>query len=259
MAPKLGGAIALLVVLCWASCSRDLVADEVSPRDGGAVQQRGDAGPSDGGIADAGRAADAGPQPGGPHCSGGFLCPSGSKAAPYPNNGCLGDPLNVGSVLPDLELGVGCITPGIRDAACKLAAVELHFLYCSGYRYALIDISASWCVDCQSEALELPNHVDGWLRNGGVVLSVLEEGPSQETGGPASLGDLHAWWANFDTDFPMAIDPQQWIYRLLFNANPWGFALPVNIIVDLSTMQVVTLSTGFDFSIIGKMDSLVGP
>jgi hypothetical protein len=63
MASRIGEAIALLVVVLWAGCSRNLVEDQVVPRDAGPVQSMptADAGSPDGGAApDAGAPVDAG-------------------------------------------------------------------------------------------------------------------------------------------------------------------------------------------------------
>ncbi len=74
-----------------------------------------------------------------------------------------------GGVFPDFILGGGYWNPATtptNDATLPIAAgqtlpdptMAFHQLYCSGFKYAFIDISAVWCIHCNEEAQSLP----GW-------------------------------------------------------------------------------------------------
>jgi hypothetical protein len=190
-------------------------------------------------------------------CTGGFVCPAfsavfGSQVTkPYPTNSCGGPFLNSGETVADVTLGLGCeqLTGG-NPRFCELKPVDFNFLYCSGYKYALLDISASWCGACQQEASALPSMTAGWRAKGGIVFSVLAEGQVQ--GSASTKADLVAWWDQFGTNYPMAIDPSHQLYP----AFP-GNGLPMNAIIDLSTMKVVYTESGYGNEF-AKMDQLLG-
>jgi hypothetical protein len=203
-------------------------------------------------------------------CKGGEVCAASSSydhnhqvSTPYPSkNTCSDSFLGLGSVVSNVTLGVGCADlTGASDKYCRLSDIDMTFLHCSGYKYALIDISAVWCDPCNAEAQELPSHTDAWRKAGGIVFSALVEGAVKSS--PPSTptqAELVAWWSKYGTNYPMAIDPTQ-IMELAAAVGTQVY-LPTNAIVDLSTMKVVYNSTGFSAGggdpTFAQMDSLLG-
>jgi hypothetical protein len=108
----------------------------------------------------------------------------------------------------------------------------------SGYRYLLLNFAAEWCVPCQGEAQVLPGHYAEWAPKGGLVASVLTEDSNTL---PATKRDLESWINAYDTTYTMVHDPRGETLRVL--APP---TMPLNLIIDLSTMRIVRRTTGDD-------------
>ena len=184
------------------------------------------------GGSDGGSGGSAGTTDGG---SGGqtFACPTGSATYPESPYGT-----TRGSIFPDFFLGAGYWNPNTTPTPdlptfSVTQTMAFHQLYCSGFNYALIDISAVWCPHCNTEAQDLPGKwVPGWLAKHGIVYSILEEGSSPNV--PATLDDLNGWISQYGINYPMAIDPQENLVSGL-SLQAW----PANIILDLKTMRVV--------------------
>ena len=186
----------------------------------------------------------------GPCASDAYQCPLGSPMAGdwYPG----ADPLNCGSfpgqTLSDTVLvmnGGGVLnyattqtTDSINDFTSS--AVHMHDLFCSGFKYAFIDISAVWCPHCQDEATQIPElYYQKWLNAGGMVFSVLVQ---DVTGNAAATkDDLSNWITTYSTPYPICLDTDQQS-PVYFGLTGW----PDNTIVDLSTMKVVYTGGGAD-------------
>ncbi len=204
---------------------------------------------------------------------------SGGQPAPYacPGNPALtypGDSETWGvtrsSVFPDYFLGGGYWNPSTTPVADTTLSPEtvmaFHLLYCSGFKYALLDVSTVWCPNCRNEAADLPGWTGSgyawngkdqgwivkWLPMGGIVFSVLEE--SQDPTKPATLDDLNSWIAQYHTNYPMAIDPQQ---NLISGLGLTSGGFPANLIIDLSDMKVVNAVFGNDPTFYTDFDAIL--
>jgi hypothetical protein len=170
----------------------------------------------------------------------------------YPGGSCGTDR---GSVFPDFFLGTGYWNTGsngqpISDIGLSpIQELAFHYLYCSGFKYAFLDISAVWCPHCNDEAAQLPGwnattqtysynaqtqtgYAVEWLAEGGIILSVLEQGNNPNNA--ATPTDLNNWITKYHINYPMAIDPQENLVSGV-GLQAW----PANIIIDLSNMKVV--------------------
>lgn len=162
-----------------------------------------------------------------------FACPNGGPTYPSAPYGT-----STGGTFPDFFLGPGYWNPSKTPTPDvptfqPTQLMAFHQLYCSGFKFALIDISAVWCPHCNTEAQELPTQwVPRWLPKGGVVYSVLEEGATPNV--PATMDDLTHWVTQYNINYPMAIDPQENLVTGL-SLQAW----PANIILNLQTMTVV--------------------
>ena len=119
------------------------------------------------------------------------------------------------------------------------APTYLHDLFCSGFNYALIDISSVWCGSCQDEAAHLPSLYQSWLNAGGIVFSILVQ--SDNPAVVASEQDLATWISTYSTPYPMVLDGTQDSVRYFT-----GSGYPFNLIIDLSSMKVLYPGQGND-------------
>ncbi|HUB05894.1 MAG TPA: hypothetical protein VMB50_02780 [Myxococcales bacterium] len=183
-------------------------------------------------------------------------CPATAPAAlanaTYPGGSCGTDR---GSVFPDFFLGTGYWNTGSNGqplsdiGLTSIQELAFHYLYCSGFKYAFLDISAVWCPHCNDEAAQLPGwnattqtysynaqaqtgYAVKWLAEGGIILSVLEQGDNPSNA--ATPTDLTDWITKYNTNYPMAIDPEENLVSGV-GLQAW----PANIIIDLSNMKVV--------------------
>ncbi len=157
-----------------------------------------------------------------------------------------------GHVFPDFPLGVGFLNfdggaDALQDAGPIAATDTLLQLHCSGMRYAILDLSTAWCPQSRSLASSLPGYVPGWLDAGGIVMTVLEQGPGTSVdagfGSAATASDLSSWASLYGTNYSLVNDPTE---RLTL-AVP-VLAWPTLFIVDLSTMEVVEAVDGYNVS-----------
>jgi len=195
-----------------------------------------------------------------------FTC-SGS-AGLYP--GC---PYGItrGGVFPDFGLGEGYWNSGTTPTndlnLTPEQTMAFHLLYCSGFKYAFIDISAVWCPHCNDEAAAFPGWngtsksyewnptlqtgwAVKWLPMGGIIFSLLEQG--ENPADAATPDDLTAWVTKYYVNYPMAIDPQENVVTGV-GLSAW----PANIILDLSNMKVVDAVFGNVPQFLTEFDNLL--
>jgi hypothetical protein len=183
-----------------------------------------------------------------------------------------------GGVFPDFDLGGGYWNPSttpVNDLTLPIPggqslpdlSMAFHQLYCSGFKYAFIDISAVWCPHCNDEAAAFPGWnattktyewnaatqtgwAVKWLPLGGVIFSLLEQG--ENPANAATPADLTTWVNKYNINYPMAIDPQENVV-VGVGLEAW----PANIIIDLSTMKVVDAVFGNVPQFLTEFDSLL--
>jgi hypothetical protein len=176
-----------------------------------------------------------------------------------------------GGVFPDFGLGEGYWNPATTPTNdLNLTAdqtMAFHQLYCSGFKYAFIDISAVWCPHCNDEAAAFPGWnatsktyewnpatqtgwAVKWLPLGGIIFSLLEQG--ENPANPATPADLTAWVQKYNINYPMAIDPQE---NVVTGVGLQGW--PANIILDLSNMKVVDAVFGNVPQFLNEFDNLL--
>jgi hypothetical protein len=159
-----------------------------------------------------------------------------------------------GQTFPDVELSGGGIlnfaTTETKDdvGAFSTNSISMHDLFCSGFKYVFIDVSARWCPHCKTEAQEIPGWTGSayktnslyqtWLNAGGTVFSVLVQSNDSTS---ATESDLTYWINFYNTPYPMSLDTYQTMASFIGLAG-W----PENMIVDLSNMQVKVTVGGDD-------------
>jgi len=157
-----------------------------------------------------------------------------------------------GTLFPYFLLGVGWVntsaTVDTADAPSPQSTALLQ-LHCSGARYALIDISAAW--DTQSQlAPDLPQYTTAWLAEGGLILTVLEQGPNN--GAAATPSDLSSWATQYGTNYSLVNDPTE---SALSNLGIVDW--PAAYVVRLSDMVIVTSALGADKAFLATYAALL--
>ncbi len=167
--------------------------------------------------------------------------------SPYPS-GPYGNV--VGDVLEDMHLaGYVTATPGDIRAVTYASSVRLSELRELGYRFALLSGGAAWCVPCREEAMALPGHFTTWAAKGGLVISVLTE---NESFTPADQPRLDQWIREFSPNHPMLHDP-----RGVFNRVLQPTTYPVNVVVELETMEIERVSFGVDMDVFTDFEAML--
>jgi hypothetical protein len=180
---------------------------------------------------------DAGPPPA-PH---GFACAPAADGSvrTYPSAFGPNVGMHVGQTFPDFELGQGYwdMAGAVPSSQMPLKTFDMHDLFCSSYKLALIHIGTRWCAhDLEEWASTTPQLAD-WASQGGVVLSVVLEGQDRQPASPADLNYLEGEYPGNQ----MVLDPETTL------AAAYGLeAFPLNVVVELSRMEVIALGTGYE-------------
>jgi len=114
----------------------------------------------------------------------------------------------------------------------------------------LINASAGWCGACKQEAAELNVTFAEYEAKGFDILYTLFE---DWNGGPVTEEFYDGWMAQHGGDYLTVLDPE-FELGIYFNVE----ATPMNMLVDLETMTIVWLETGFNsFALKAKLDELL--
>lgn len=128
------------------------------------------------------------------------------------------------------------------DAMTTIKAED--YLDCDGSKginALLIDTSATWCGACQQEAQEIPGKVSTtWAAMGIKVLTLMYEDVTQSK--PATFQTAVNWKNQFKLNsIAVGVDP-----ALSFSpAGASSIGLPLQVIVDPRTMQVIDMQEGY--------------
>lgn len=107
-------------------------------------------------------------------------------------------------------------------------------------RLLLISTAAGWCATCREEQPKLQDLFETYGEQGLTVLvSVFED----QNGSPATLEYAQAWANSYELTFPVVADPP-FVFSDYYNTE----STPMNMIVDLNTMEILFNRTGFDAS-----------
>lgn len=153
---------------------------------------------------------------------------------------------SVGDIIQDKALY------GYKNADSEWDVVRLSDFYDpEGKNHTVmhINVSARWCTVCQAEArAESPKCTDdpavgGLAKRGLVCYSAIFEGTgsSKKPPKPATKEDVDAWRDQFELSQAVVQD----------ETMKWGeffdkSATPLNMVVDLKTMQIVYVTVGYD-------------
>lgn len=172
---------------------------------------------------------------------------SGGAAASYPAGPFGADE---GSIIKNYSFSVGWSNP--KAVAYDLAQLDAAPIQLSDFynptgaedqsEVMLVNTAALWCQACRVEHADLDERLAEFGPRGLVILSTLFQDAKSQ---PAEPIHLQVWAQQFEIAFPFVLDPE---YQM------GDFALaskaPLNLVVDLRTMEILLKVTGDGGSII---------
>lgn len=122
----------------------------------------------------------------------------------------------------------------------------------SGKRYLVLNVAAFWCSPCKEEAKEMQSRIVPTYEPKGVAfLTVVLEDAARQ---PATDTNVDTWIQTYGLTFPVANDDDGYVTQFFDKS-----AMPLNMIIDLQTMKIVTKVVGADLPrITGDLDRLLG-
>jgi hypothetical protein len=165
-----------------------------------------------------------------------------SDGSAYPSANIGGRPKSAtqaGQIFPNLTF------PGVLSAATAdtQAVVSMSDYYDpQGLRYDLLHVIAifMWCPHCNNETYNLAT-IAGWQASQRVaVIQIAMQGYNNATGASPTWSDLQKWATDHDIAFPVLMDGQGAQLSAYFPVS----AVPVNIVVNPRTMEVLAVDVG---------------
>jgi hypothetical protein len=144
----------------------------------------------------------------------------------------------VGSVVDPSLSWQGYLDDGAQPQPVTLRA----YFDCDGSKgihALLLDESATWCADCQSEAQRIaPEVTSTWKSQGVEVVTLMAEDQSEN---PATLSTALSWRNEYAlTSGAVCADPR-WTTKRWGGAPPSGNGFPTNVVIDPRTMKIIAL------------------
>jgi hypothetical protein len=118
------------------------------------------------------------------------------------------------------------------------AQVSLRDLRGGEARVLMITSSAGWCGACLQEAVVMNSIEADWAPRGLYILYTLFQ---DWNGGEADEGFWTQWCDQTDPTYRVVLDPD-FVLGNYFNPD----SAPLNLLVDLETMKILRLETGFN-------------
>lgn len=157
---------------------------------------------------------------------------------------------NVGDVVDP-----GLTWQGYVDDSGQTTTVHLRDYYdCDGsrgVRALVIDESALWCPDCQSQAQTMRGLVGGKWKSEGAVLLVLMAQDAQEN--PATTDTALTWRNEFALTTGAVVADPAWTTKLWNGATGAGNGFPTDIVIDPRTLRIVAFQPA---NLEGTVDNL---
>lgn len=121
-----------------------------------------------------------------------------------------------------------------------------------GKRYMVLNVAAFWCSPCKEEAREMQSRIVPTYGPKGVAfLTIILEDASRR---PATDANVDLWIQTYGLTYPVANDDDGYVTQFFDKS-----AMPLNMIIDLQTMKIVTKVVGADLPRITRdLDRLLG-
>ena len=152
--------------------------------------------------------------------------------APYPTNGC---GLAEGLLIDDYTW-----TGRLAGISSPTTTLTLHDYYnpdgTKPMKFMFITVSAYWCQACKDEAKHLNDMLDKYGPKGVMIVTDIAQKVDRAI---TDQGDVDVWIKSFALRTAVVTDPD-FILQNFFDPS----TMPLDLIVDLRTMQVVYDTTG---------------
>ena len=106
----------------------------------------------------------------------------------------------------------------------------------------LVSTSSGWCVSCIEEQVKLQARFDIWSDKGLYILLSTFEDAQFQAATPAYAGQ---WKERYNLSYTVVADPP-----FVFQAYYDKAATPMVMLVDVDTMSILRIMTGFDASVV---------
>lgn len=144
---------------------------------------------------------------------------------------------------------------GYVDDSGQTTTVHLSDYYdCDGsrgVRALVVDESALWCADCQSQAQTLETLAPGKWKSEGAVLLVLMAQDAQEN--PATTDTALTWRNEFALTSGAVVADPAWTTKLWGGATGAGNGFPTDVVIDPRTLRIVAFQPS---NLEGTVDNL---
>ncbi len=118
-------------------------------------------------------------------------------------------------------------------------SLSLHDLFCDdSTTLLLLYATAGWCTACQVESADLPGVYAEFNSQGLEILAAVFENTS---GDPASVDYAEGYRDHYDFTFPTVADSELLVTDFFDKTTA-----PMNMFVDLQTMEILAIQTGYD-------------
>ncbi len=112
-------------------------------------------------------------------------------------------------------------------------------------RVLLVTTTAGWCTACREEQPKLKQLHSEYAGRGLVIVAAMFEDNDFEK---ATLAHVQGWQEQYQLPFPVVLDA-----NFQFGAYYDRQLTPMNMIVDVDTMEILQISTGFDEQLVRAM------
>lgn len=166
-----------------------------------------------------------------PATSGGNPChPTGG--ASYPKSGC---GTNKGQLIDDYSW-----TGRLAGISSPVTTLDLHDYYnpdgSKPGKFMFITVSAFWCQACKDEAKQLNGVLTTYGPKGVVIVTDIAQKLDKR---PADATDVDTWIQTYALNTSVVTDPD-FVLQTFFDPS----TMPLDLIVDLKTMQIVFKTIG---------------
>ncbi len=171
-------------------------------------------------------------------------CSSGSRSGAAgegaPSTACTPPSGPYGTSVGDV-IDPGLAWQGYVNDSGQATTVRLADYYdCDGtrgVRALVVDESAQWCPDCQSQTQTIAPLVSGKWKSEGAVLVMLMAQDANEN--PATLDTALTWRNEFALTTGAVVADPAWTTKLWSGATSAGNAFPTTVVVDPRTFRIV--------------------
>ncbi|MBK7400583.1 MAG: TlpA family protein disulfide reductase [Myxococcales bacterium] len=157
------------------------------------------------------------------------------------SSGCSSDPAPTGTLKDGYEVGNRLENHTFTGRkAGETAHVPFALAdFKATHQLLVLNVAAGWCSPCKEEAKEIQNTIAPKYAGKVAFVSIMLEDSARN---PATVDNVDNWIKAYSiTSYAVARDPDRWVAKF-FDPNN----MPLNVVVDLSTMKILSKVIGAD-------------